>query len=233
MLRCVLLLFALFNLGRLEAAEISPLADKPRWGTLERYQETITRDDFTRLLQNVYATRGYDDLIQINDDSARIVEDAVAQKFFTLRFAKQTPHKLPGHYWRRIDKLSRASTKRPLSGLNVTLDPGHLGGRWAKMEERWFQVDDQSPVEEGELTWRVARILAPSLRAIGAEVSFARRHDRPTTPLRPDDFREIAREVLAKTGVDEPRQNYEADDVDKDKSIRWQSELLFVTARRR
>jgi len=73
----------------------------------------------------------------------------------------------------------------------------------------------------------VGKILAPKLRALGADVSFARRHDRPATPLRPDDFREIAKEVLAKIGVNEPRQNYEADDEDKDKSIRWQSELLF------
>src|SRR5437016_10321454 len=159
MLRCVLLLFALFNLGQLGAAEISPLADKPRWPALERYQETITRDDFTRLLQNVYATRGYDELIQINDDSARIVQDAAAQKFFTLRFANETPRKLPAHYWRRIDKLRRASAKRPLSGLNVTLDPGHLGGRWAKMDARWFQVGDKSHVEEGVLTGLVVQVV--------------------------------------------------------------------------
>src|SRR5207249_5458206 len=141
MVRSVLLLFALFNLGRLSAAEISPLADNPRWPTLERYQETITRDDFTRLLQNVYATRGYDDLIEINEDSARIVEDAAAQKFFTFQFAKETPRKLPAHYWRRIDKLQRASAKRPLSGLNVTLDPGHLGGLWAIIEVRGLHVE--------------------------------------------------------------------------------------------
>ena len=79
------------------------------------------------------------------------------------------------------------------------------GRKWRSVG---FKSTDQPPVEEGELTWQVARILAPKLRALGAEVSFARRHDRPTTPLRPDDFREIAREVLAKTGVDEPRQNY-------------------------
>src|SRR5438874_11485975 len=121
MLRCILLLFALFNLGRLGAAEISPLADKPRWPTLDRYQKTITRDDFRRLLQNVYATCGYDDLIEIGDDSARIVEDVGAQKIFTLRFGKGTPPKRRAHYWRRIDKLSRASTKRPLRGVNVTL----------------------------------------------------------------------------------------------------------------
>ena len=57
--------------------------------------------------------------------------------------------------------------KTTARGLNVTLDPGHLGGRWAKMEERWFQVDDQPPVEEGELTWRVAK-------NSGAEIAGAR-----------------------------------------------------------
>src|SRR5205823_10111102 len=165
MLRRFLLLLGLFQATQLLATDISPLGDKPRWPTLERYQETMTRDDFTRLLQNVYATRGYDDLVQIGDDSARIVEDAAAQTFFTLRFAKETPRKLPAHYWQRIDKLGRASAKRPLSGLNVTLDPGHLGGRWAKMEESLFQMDDDPPVGEGELTWRVAKILAPKLRA--------------------------------------------------------------------
>jgi hypothetical protein len=227
MLRRFLLLFGLLQATQLLAADISPVGDKPRWPTLERYQETMTRDDFTRLLQNVYATRGYDDLFQIGDDSARIVEDVAAQTSFTLHFAKKTSRKLPAQYWRRIDKLGPASQRRPLHGLNVALDPGHLGGHWAKMEERWFQVGDQPPVEEGELTWRVARILAPKLRALGAEVSFARRHDRLTTPLRPDDFREIAREVLAKTGVTEPRPDYVADDTDKEKSVRWQSELLF------
>src|SRR5947199_10673500 len=117
MVRSVLLLFALFNLGQLSAAEISPLADKPRWPTLERYQETITRDDFTRLLQNVYATRGYDDLIKIGDDSAEIVEDATRQNIFTLRFANETPRKLPSHYWRLIGDLPHGSQKRPLAGL--------------------------------------------------------------------------------------------------------------------
>ena len=227
MLRRVLLLFGLFQATGLLATDISPIGDKPRWPTLERYQETMTRADFTSLLQNVYATRGYDDLIQIGDDSAQIVEDVAAQTAFTLRFAKETPRKLPSHYWRRIDKLGRASQKRPLRGLNIALDPGHLGGHWARMEERWLQVGDQPPVEEGELTWRVARILAPKLRALGAEVSFARRHDHPTTPLRPDDFREIARQVLARTGVTEPRADYKPDDTEKEKSIRWQSELLF------
>src|SRR5437773_11015012 len=108
MLRCILLLFALFNLGRLGAAEISPLADKPRRPMLDRYQKTITRDDFTRLLQNVYATRGYDDLIQIGVDSGRIVEDVAAQKRVTLRFAQGTPQQLARDFLPPLGEVLRS-----------------------------------------------------------------------------------------------------------------------------
>ncbi len=224
--RCVVCIIAFYLASVAQAENLSPLSVRPRWQMLERYQETITRADFTRLLETVYATRGYGDLIAISDESARIVEDRAANKFFVLRFAGEQPRKLPRHYWRTIDKIPAA--KKPLAHLNVALDPGHLGGAWAKMEERWFQVDDKPAVEEGELTWRVAKILAPKLRALGAEVSFVRRHARPTTPKRPDDFRELARTVLAKTGVTAPAENYDStEDENKEKSIRWQSELLF------
>src|SRR2546430_12649453 len=32
-----------------------------------------------------------------------------------------------------------------------------LGGKWAKMEERWFQVGDSAPVQEGDLVLRVSQ----------------------------------------------------------------------------
>ncbi|MEY2492183.1 MAG: hypothetical protein QOH24_1134 [Verrucomicrobiota bacterium] len=212
----------------LPAADISPLASKPRWQTLERYQETITRDQFVNLLQNVYATRGYDDLIQISDEAVRLCQDRDANTFFTLRFAKEKPRPVPPQYWRTIESLGPAPDKKPLARLHVALDPGHIGGSWAKMEERWFQVGDSRPVEEAEIALRVAKLLAPKLRALGAEVTFVRSRNRPTTPKRPDDFREIAQAVLAKSGVNDPIDSYEgAADENKDKSIRWQSELLF------
>jgi hypothetical protein len=74
----------------------------------------------------------------------------------------------------------------------------------------------------------VAKLLVPKLRALGAEVTFVRSHNRPATPKRPDDFREIARMILAKSGVANPSDAYEnGADESKEKSIRWQSELLF------
>jgi hypothetical protein len=40
------------------ADNIGVLGTRPRWEILEKYQETITRDDFSRLLQNAYGTHG-------------------------------------------------------------------------------------------------------------------------------------------------------------------------------
>lgn len=210
------------------AANLSPLATKPNWKALAQYQKTIRRDDFLRLLQNVYATRGYDELIRISDDAAQIVTDREKKTTFALRFAKETPRK-PPRYWRLIDKLPAAPNEPPLSRLRIALDPGHLGGRWAKMEERWYRIgDDAKPVEEGEMTLLVAKLLARRLRALGADVSFVRSRNAPVTPKRPDDLREVARAVLKKNGVAKPTDKYvERDDATKPNSIQWQSELLF------
>ena len=98
-----------------------------------------------------------------------------AQKFFTLRFAGGTEErKLVPRLWRPAKSLPPAERNKPLSGLRIALDPGHLGGSWAKMEERWFQVGDSKPVQEGDLTLSVARLLATRLRDLGAKVSFVR-----------------------------------------------------------
>jgi hypothetical protein len=94
------------------------------------------------------------------------------------------------------------------------------------MEERWYQIGDAKPVEEGEMTLLVAKLLATRLRELGAEVSFVRSRNAPVTPKRPDDLREVARAVLKKNGVAEPK---EADTAEtpKEQSVKWQSELLF------
>jgi hypothetical protein len=96
------------------------------------------------------------------------------------------------------------------------------------MEERWFQVGDAAPVQEGDLVLRVARILAPRLRELGARVSFVRSRAEPVTSKRPDDFKELARKILIKNGVPQPRPDIlDPKDPEKEQTIRWQSEILF------
>src|SRR6266568_7598560 len=98
-----------------------------------------------------------------------------AQKFFTLRFATDDAARKPvPRLWRPAKCLPAAMLEKPLSGLKVALDPGHLGGNWAKMEERWFQVGSEEPVREGDMTLLVARLLASRLQALGATVALVR-----------------------------------------------------------
>jgi hypothetical protein len=118
-----------------------------------------------------------------------------------------------------------------LSGVKIALDPGHIGGEWAKMEERWFKSGDAPPVEEGEMTLRVAKMLAAKLRELGARVSFVRDKAEPVTPFRASDFRETARGILKAGGNENPPEEFEGpDDPLREQSVRWQSEILFYRA---
>src|SRR5437773_3564201 len=212
------------------ADNLGILGAHPRWNVLGKYQETITRDEFTRLINDVYCTHGFaPDLITIDEKSARILTNRNAQKFFTLRFAQDDASREPvPRLWRLARSLAPAKPEKPLSGLRIALDPGHLGGEWAKMEERWFQVGSTQPVQEGDLTLKVARLLAPRLRELGAKVFFVRNSNEPVTAKRPDDFRELARKILIKNGVPQPRADVlDPNDAAKEQTIRWQSEILF------
>jgi N-acetylmuramoyl-L-alanine amidase len=212
------------------ADHLGTLGAHPRWRVLEHYQQTITRDEFAHLINDVYCTHGFaDDLIKIDSDSARVLEDRDAQTFFGLRFASDESScaHVP-RLWHPAKSLPPAKPNKPLANLRIALDPGHLGGKWAKMEERWFQVGDTKPVTEGDLTLRVARLLAPRLRKLGAKVLFVRNSSQPITKKRPDDFAELAKKILIKGGVPQPRTEVlDPNDPEKEQTIRWQSEILF------
>ena len=206
------------------------LGSKPKWDVLEHYQRTITHDDFVHLINDVYCTHGFSQgLIQIDNDSARILENQTSRKFFTLHFAADAASARPvPRLWRPANSLPKAKPGKTLSGLRIALDPGHLGGTWAKMEERWFQVGDTKPVTEGDMTLRVARLLAPKLRSLGAKVFFVRNSTEPVTPKRPDDFTNLAGKVLVRNGIPRPRdQVLNPEDPEKEGTVRWQSQILF------
>ncbi|HKP92622.1 MAG TPA: hypothetical protein VJS88_01905 [Chthoniobacterales bacterium] len=208
----------------------NPLADAPRWKTLEKFQRTITHDEFERLLRDVYCSRALnEEFIRIDPTAACILMDRDAQTWFTLRFAKseQSRRSTP-HSWRAARSLPRPTKGKPLLGIKIALDPGHIGGEWAKMEERWFKSGDAPPVEEGEMTLRVAKLLAQRLQALGARVSFVREKTEPVTPYRPADFKETARAVLKASGTENPPEEFNGpDDPSKEQTVRWQSEILF------
>jgi len=112
--------------------------------------------------------------------------------------------------------------------VRIAIDPGHLGGTWARMEERWFQMETTPPITEGDMTLLVAKHLAPLLKNMGAIVTMARSDTQPVTPMRPKDFRSQAKTQLAERNIFDPRETYHGpDDPYRGGSIQAESELLF------
>lgn len=70
------------------------------------------------------------------------------------------------------------NTKHPLAGLKIAIDPGHIGGQYARLEERYIdllpraqqQIFEPLTFHEGALTTRTAEKLKRELEALGAIV---------------------------------------------------------------
>ncbi len=167
---------------------LSVLASAPDWAELEAYQRTITREDFERLLVTVFTTgEAWRHSIEIQDDVAIIRTGAPENGgIFLLRFAPGGETEPVPRTWRPASNLPPAPEGWPLNHLHIAIDPGHLGGEWARMEERWLLVGDGPPVTEGDMTLFVAKLLKPRLEALGAKVTLVRKDTEPVTTLRPD-----------------------------------------------
>ena len=180
------------------AAKLSPLADTPNWSQLDKFQKTITREEFIRLLNNVYApNNAAADVITITPNAARIRTSA-GKPPYILKFAGASANPTP-RFWRPRSEIA-AQPGKPLAGLRIAIDPGHIGGKWAKIEERWFQIGKNKPVVEGDMTLRVAKLLVQRLKSLGAEVWLTRSGFEPITKLRPAQLRKQAAASLRDKG---------------------------------
>lgn len=210
-------IFALFFLAIQAQARLSPLAPKPVWQALDGFQQTMTKADFVALLDRVYAPGGaWKDSISLTNDAA-IIETSSDKPSYVLKFAPDagSVRRAPV-YWRSRRALPAFEPGKPLAGLKIAIDPGHLGGIWSRMEERWFQMGNSTPVTEGDMTLKVAKLLVPRLTALGAEVFLTRTKPSPVTSARPTQLRAAAAEALQQKG----------DPVTKE-SVTKESERLF------
>lgn len=175
---------------------LSLLAAPPDWNLLQAYQGTITREEFERLLTTVFTTgNAWRTCVEIDNAGARIkTGNSPTDPVLHLRFANAGLTVTSPRHWRTATELPPTTPDKPLAGLKIAIDPGHIGGAWAKMEERWFLVGDGTPVCEGDMTLLVANLLKPKLEALGATVSLVRDKPEPVTPVRPEDLLTLARE---------------------------------------
>jgi hypothetical protein len=177
---------------------------------LERYQDTIARPQFEALLTRVYCPSGaLTNYLTFGTNIVTVFSTPEkTNALFSLHFSSMGLLPIP------------SSVKR------IALDPGHIGGEWARMEERFFERGKDRPVQEAVLNLTVARLLKTRLEAAGAQVFLTKDNLAPVTDKRPEDFRAQAeQEVSALTQFDSfPRLDREAARAD---AVRKRAELLF------
>src|SRR5271155_5857489 len=138
------------------------------WSALERYQQTISRAEFETLLTNVYCPSGaLTNYLAFTTNSVNIFSTTIRTNppLFASRFASS----------------ASSSNTHPLSLKRIALDPGHIGGAWARVEERFFERGKDRPVQEAELNLMVARLLKARLEAAGAQVFLTKDNFEPVT----------------------------------------------------
>jgi N-acetylmuramoyl-L-alanine amidase len=192
------------------------------WSALERYQGTISRPEFEALVTTVYCPSGaLTNYVTFGTNSVTVFSTSEkTNTLFTLRFADKSSSFIP----------------HPSSFHRIALDPGHLGGEWARMEERFFERGKDRPVQEAVLNLTSARLLKARLEAAGVEVLLTKDNFEPVTDKRPENFRAQAEQDIPLTRFDTfPPLDREAARAD---AVRKRAEQLFyrgseITARAR
>jgi len=165
------------------ARDLADLGLPPDWSHLERFQNTLTRGTFLNRLKTVYTTDdSWKKWIKIDEQNNHAILGD-----FILKFAK-LDQPAPGsvYDWKNRADLSPSRTL-PLAGLHIALDPGHIGGKYAAIEEREYKWADTT-IQEGTMTLQTAKILAPMLEKLGASVTLVRTKLEPVTTKSAADF---------------------------------------------
>lgn len=171
------------------------------WSALAPYQQTLSRERFETLAQDLYAPSGaLTNYLVISREAAEVYTDAArtGAPLFRLDFAAETTNTPPRAFHTPSElRAARGTNDPPLQGLRVVLDPGHIGGAWARMEERFFFARREDWfLQEAALNLLVARLARERLQALGAAVALTKDGLEPVTAQRPEDFRAEAEQLV-------------------------------------
>ncbi len=209
---------------------LSPLGTKPDWLKLQAFHQTLTRSEFESAIRDVYADGSpFPPPWKLESDGVVIKTGDPVKPEARVAFATRSEAPLPGtRTWRSAVEMPPLKGRPLLSDIHIAIDPGHIGGGYAQMEERRLSFAPGEAIQEGDLTLTTAQVLAERLKALGAYVSLVRDRAEPVTLQRPADFIAPARQLLVESGFPQPTENYSGVTGDsKILTVQWQSEKLF------
>lgn len=211
-------------------ASLSAMAEAPKWSSLTLLSKTMSKEEFVTALETFYSDgSAFPAPWDVEEKAVVIKTGDPAAPTVRIEFLqpKEKAADLP-RFWRRVDELPPLKGRPPLSDLHIALDPGHIGGAYAKIEERFLSFAPGESIQEGDLSLLTAQLLKKKLETLGAVVTLVRENSEPVTSFRPADLRLIAQSVLRDAGVPMPVENYDPTSGDaKILTTQWQSEKLF------
>ncbi|NJK92143.1 MAG: hypothetical protein HC904_10120 [Blastochloris sp.] len=211
-----------------EASQLTTLGEAPEWRLLDSHQGRWSRAEFEEKLWLYSSDHGIYSYLELSEEEVRVYADPEKQELlWRLAFHPEPGQKKVSPYRRKPAELRRwagATEEEPLRGLRICLDPGHIGGEWSNLEERYFRIRKDPPIEEAELNLITCRHLARLLEEAGAEVVWTKEGREPVTQLRPEDLRWEGVQLLFR------RQPRAYEKLSRSKLLyesRWHAELAF------
>lgn len=229
-LKILLVLFALVS--ALSVGQAQPkftiLGETPEWRTLDRHQDKWTRAEFEKNLWVYSPDSAIYKFCDFTEERLRLYSDLEKTNLlWELRFTKKPTFKPLSPFRIKPPHTAAflgATLEKPLHGLRICIDPGHIGGEWSNVEERYFKIKKNLPIEEATLNIITCRILETLLIQAGAEIVWTKNDYEPVTSRRPDDLTWEGIELLfrrtpkAYEKLSKKKLLYEA---------RWNAELAF------
>lgn len=209
---------------------VSPLGTKPDWLKLQSFHQTLSRTEFEAAIKDVYSDNSpFPPPWKLETDGVVIQTGDPVKPEARVAFANRSESPAQGsRTWRAAAEMPPLKGRPLLSDIHIAIDPGHIGGGYAQMEERFLSFAPGESIQEGDLTLTTAQVLAERLKALGAYVSLVRDRPEPVTPQRPADFIVPARQLLTESGFPQAQESYNGLTGDaKILTVQWQSEKLF------
>lgn len=209
---------------------LSPLGTKPDWSRLQSFHQTLTHAEFEMLMRDLYSdSSAFPPPWKLEPDGLVVMTGDATKPEARIAFATRPAPPPPGmRTWRRAAELPSLKGRPPLSDVHIAIDPGHIGGSFAIMEERHLSFAPGEAIQEGDLTLTTAQVLAERLKSLGAYVSLVRENASPVTDKRPADLADAARQILIEAGFPKPVEGYAGLTGDaKILTVQWQDEKLF------
>jgi N-acetylmuramoyl-L-alanine amidase len=213
-----------------QLGKLSVLGTAPDWKKLELFAGSMTREEFQKAWSEIYAEeKALPPPFEVTQEALLVPtgESGEGKIRVPFRAVGQSGSPVSGS-WRRAAELPPLRGRPLLSDLHIALDPGHIGGGWAVMEERFLSFKPGEDIREGDMSLLTAKILKERLIKLGAVVSLVRENNDPVTLKRPADLEKDARQLLLEAGFPDPKPGYQDTTGDaKLLTVQWQSEKLF------